>query len=427
METNYLISEAAHNGATIVGVQARPDQTIAQVLEDLDELESLLLTLGIPTLNRLVQKRSRLSAKHLIGAGKVDEIAILAKSSGAHLVVIDHSLSGPQVHNLGKAIGTQVLDRAAVILDIFAKHAKTNQAKTQVEIAQLEYLLPRLTRAWTHFGRQAGGGVKARGMGEKQIEIDRRRARERIHRLQKRLEQIKKEQKTQSKLRRNELKVSIVGYTNSGKTTIMGQLTRANTEGRDALFATLDASTRTIDPNTRPRILLSDTVGFIRSLPHSLIESFRSTLEEVLNADLLVHVVDISSPRYQLQMDTTEQVLSEIGAGDIPRILIFNKIDRIDEQHLAKILSRKFPGSMSLSAHNMDHIRELREHIFRYFETGFSKKLLRIPVHEVAQISTVHRQCVIVDENYDEPGYVLFTVRAPESTLLKLDRFTTKM
>lgn len=423
METQFLISEEASAGAIIVGVQVNVEQNLDKVIEDLDELESLLQTLNIPTLGRVLQKRAKLSPSHLLGLGKVEEIRDLVAQTSAKLVIIDHSLSGPQVKNLAAVIGCQVLDRAAVILDIFARHAKTNQAKTQVEIAQLEYLLPRLTGAWTHFQRQTGGGVRARGMGEKQIEIDRRRARERIGRLQKKLEQIKKERETQRKARRNELKVAIVGYTNSGKTTVMKGLTKATTEGKDKLFATLDASTRTIDPNTRPRILLSDTVGFIRNLPHSLVDSFRSTLEEVLTADLLLHVVDVSSPRYVVQMETTESVLSEIGAGDIPTILVFNKIDLVNETFLPKILQKKYTGSISISAHNWDDIRNLRSHIFNYFDTGFKKAILDVGADDQQALSQIHRLCVIVDANYDQPGFVRFVVRAPEPTLKKLERF----
>lgn len=428
MDGQFLIGEKALAGATIVGVQGDQDETSEEVLEDLSELESLLKTLGIPTKDKVIQKRSRFSPRSLLGSGKIDEIRHLVAKNGSELVVVDHALSGLQTRHLEDEIGKQVLDRSGVILDIFARHAKTNQAKTQVEIAQLEYLLPRLAGAWTHFQRQRGGagGVTSRGMGEKQIEVDRRRARERIARLQKRLEHIKTERETQRKQRRNELKVAIVGYTNSGKTTIMAGLTKASVEGKDELFATLDASTRSLDPNTRPKILLSDTVGFIRHLPHSLVDSFRSTLEEVLSADLLLHIVDISSQRYQQQIDTTVSVLAEIGAADIPSILVLNKTDCLEEGFLSKLVQKKYPNSIALSAQNPEDIVRLRKHVFNYFEIGFIKAHLKVPSDESSALALVYSSCLILDASYETDGFALFEIRAPQSVLNKLDKYQTK-
>ncbi|MEZ4741932.1 MAG: GTPase HflX [Bdellovibrionota bacterium] len=422
METSRLIDVSQENKvAVVVGVQLENDPS--QVNDDLDELESLLETLGIRTEGRVVQKRSRLSSSHLLGKGKVEEIKEIAEEAHVGLIVFDHPLTGPQVRNLEKLIGRQVLDRSGVILDIFAKHAKTNQAKTQVEIAQLEYLLPRLSGAWTHFQRQAGGGVRARGMGEKQIEIDRRRARERIARLQKRLEGIRKERETQRKARRNEINVAIVGYTNSGKTTIMSGLTRATTEGKDELFATLDANIRTIDPTTRPKILLTDTVGFIRNLPHSLVDSFKSTLEEVVEADLLLHVVDVSHPNYLAQMETTEQVLKEIGGGEIPVILVFNKIDLVNEQFLTRILQKNYPGSITVSAYNLKDMVALKKHLFEYFESKFRQVDLIVTANDRNTLSQIYNTCIVIAADYETEGQVHFKVRAANHTLAKLAKF----
>lgn len=422
MENTLVNLSAGVESAIIVGVELQSDDH-NQVEEDLEELESLLTTLGIATNGRVIQKRNKLSPSHLLGIGKVEEIKILARETNSKLVVVDHPLSGPQIRNLEQDTGCQVLDRAGIILDIFAKHAKTNQAKTQVEIAQMEYLLPRLTGAWTHFQRQSGGGVRSRGMGEKQIEIDRRRARERIARLKTKLEAIKKERETQRKSRKNELKVAIVGYTNSGKTTVMKGLTKATQEGKNELFATLDSSVRTIDPNTRPKILLTDTVGFIRNLPHSLVDSFKSTLEEVLEADLLLHVVDISHPSYTSQKETTEHVLSEIGAFEIPSILIFNKRDQVDDPFLGKILGKKYKDSILISAHDMEDIVKLRQHLFDIFATRFQQVELSIPAEDQQALSLIYRSCVVIEADYEIEGQVRFKVRAPESTLAKLDRF----
>jgi GTP-binding protein HflX len=421
METQYLISENAQKGALVVGVQKEDSPYL---LEDLEEMVSLLETLDIPTKEKLIQKRHRLSPAYLIGEGKADEIAGKVRDQNLGLVIIDHPLTGLQVKNLESRIGCQVLDRSGVILDIFARHARTNEAKTQVEIAKLEYLLPRLTGAWTHFQRQTGGGVTGRGMGEKQIEIDRRRARERITRLKKRLHDIKKERLTQSKLRKDALKVALVGYTNSGKTSLMKGLTRSDIQGKDVLFATLDAQIRSIDPDLRPPILISDTVGFIRHLPHSLVDSFRATLEEVLAADLLIHVVDVSASNYHLQMEATETVLAEIHGDHIPTILVFNKMDRLpQETFLPKILKKKYEGSISLSALRSEDMRDLRSHIFGYFHNRFQNLSVRISLEDQKTLSFIHRFCFIESSDYDQdPGWGIFSLRAPESTLSRLKK-----
>lgn len=423
METSTLIDfNKAKKGAIIVGVHLDSEKNEYTIIQDLNELESLLKTLGIPTLGREIQKRQKLSASHLIGTGKIEEIADLAHDVDAGIIVFDFELSGPQIRNIEKETSCQVLDRAGVILDIFARHAKTNEAKTQVEIAQLEYLLPRLTGAWTHFGRQSGGGVKSKGMGEKQIEIDRRRAREKISKLQKKLIQIEKEKATQRKNRQNEIKVAIVGYTNSGKTTVMKSLTRATIDGKDELFATLDSSVRTIDPNTRPKILLSDTVGFIRNLPHGLIESFKSTLAEVLDANLLLHVVDISHANYSAQMETTEQVLAEIGAEKVDVLIVFNKMDQVDDPFLPKILKKKYPGSICISAHSMGDIKRLRDHIFEHFQEQFEEKDFVVKPDDQEVLSQIHQHCVILESDYENEGEVIFRVKAPPHIIEKINK-----
>ena len=407
--------------AIIVGVQVTPHSQ--QVEDDLVELRALLETLGVETKEQLIQRRPKLSAGYLLGTGKIDEIREIAGRLGATLVVIDHPLTGPQTRNIEKITKCRVLDRSAVILEIFARHAQTNHAKTQVEIAQLEYLLPRLSGAWTHFQRQTGGGVKARGMGEKQIEVDRRRVRERIQKLQKKLYQIEKERKTQRHQRRNELKVSIVGYTNSGKTTIMRGLTKVDVTGVNKLFATLDSRVSPLDPATRPRILLTDTVGFIRNLPHSLIDSFKSTLEEVLMADLLVHVVDLSHPNYVSQMKTTVQVLDEIGASSIPMVHVFNKIDAVTETFLPNIVRRSYDPSIVISAQQKKDVLKLKDFIFQYFTDQFFKAMIKVPAENQNLLSFIYQNCLILGSNYEEFGEVLFEIRASQKILNRLRQF----
>lgn len=408
--------------ALLVGIH-KPEDHIDQVYSDLEELSMLLDTLGIQALHQTVQKRVKLSPAHVLGTGKVEELAQIAKDSGAHYVVIDHPLSGIQIKNLEKILGCQVLDRSHVILDIFAKNAKSKASKTQVEIARLEYMLPRMVGAWTHFTKQAGGNIAMRGAGEKQIEIDRRRARERISRLHKKLEVIKKERATQRKLRANELKVSLVGYTNSGKTTLMKELTQAKTEGDNKLFATLDASIRTIDPNTRPLILLSDTVGFIRKLPPGLVASFHSTLEEVLNSNLLLHVVDISSPHFEAQLQTTHEVLKEIGAEDIPSLIVFNKTDLNDNELLLKLLKKRYKNASFVSAYSKTDMKDLRQFIFNFFHDQFLECKVCIPFANEEILSLVHRSCIILESNYEDKEFASFTIRASSNILSRLQAF----
>lgn len=378
----------------------------------------LLSTLGIGCCAKIVQKRQRLSAGLLLGSGKVEEICQLAKDHGATHIVIDHPLTGSQSRNIEDLTTCRVMDRSAVILEIFARHARTKEARTQVEIARLEYMMPRMVGAWTHFTKQEGSGA-----GEKQIELDRRKARERILFMKKQLKTIRKERDVKSKMRRNELKVSIVGYTNSGKTTLMNMLTNSGAKGEDRLFATLDASVRSINPGGNPNVLLSDTVGFIRNLPPTLVASFKSTLEEVLSANLLLHIIDVSADQFELQMKTTEDVLAEIGAGDIPVILVFNKIDRLEDPFRARLLRKRFPNCFLLSALSAEDVKTLNGHIISYFTEQFAEVKLALPFGDQEAWSLVHRSCVILDVSYENEGLAHFRVKAAPAVLAKLKEF----
>jgi GTP-binding protein HflX len=407
--------------AVIAGVHLHGEDQ-ATVAEDLDELEQLLKTLSIRAAGRVVQRRDKYSPKTLIGEGKVEEIKALAQSLGANLVVFDRPLAAPQVRNLEAMTGCEVLDRTGIILEIFARHARTGAAKTQVEIARLEYQLPRLTGQWTHLERQRGGGVQ-RGMGEKQIEVDRRLARERISRLKKQLEGLRMDRVNQRKARVSELKVALVGYTNSGKTSLMGAMTRASVPGEDVLFATLDASVRMLDPTTRPKILMSDTVGFIRNLPHGLVESFRSTLDEVLEADLLLHVVDVAHPSFRVQMETTERVLREIGAGDIPTVLVFNKVDRLSDPVLLKILKSAYRNCVFVSAMSEDDMVKLRRHVIKYFEENLVRARLEVPADDQTTLSIIYKSCLILETDFSVQDKARFSVRATPAVLARLHAF----
>jgi len=310
--------------AVLVGV-ITPVQEEDRVKEYLDELEFLSYTAGVTVLKRFTQKMEVPNPSTYIGSGKLQEISEFIKTNDVNLVVFDDELSPSQFKNIEKVLNVRVLDRTNLILDIFAQRARTSYAKIQVELAQYQYLLPRLTRMWTHLERQRGG-IGLRGPGETEIETDRRIIREKIARCKEQLKKIDRQMETQRQHRGKLVRVSLVGYTNVGKSTLMNLLSKSNVFAENKLFATLDTTVRKVVIQNLP-FLLSDTVGFIRKLPTHLIESFKSTLDEVREADLLIHVVDISHKNHEEQMNVVNQTLVEIGAGDKPMIILFNKID----------------------------------------------------------------------------------------------------
>lgn len=299
----------------------------------LDELEFLAYTAGARTIKRFTQRLEHANPKTYIGKGKIDEVTAYVKEHDIDLAIFDDELSPSQIRNLEEYIQCKIVDRSSLILDIFAKNARTAQARTQVELAQSEYLLPRLTRMWTHLQKQKGG-IGMKGPGEKEIETDRRVIRDKIAKLKHELKDIDKQAVTRRKSRQSQKRIALVGYTNVGKSTLINLLAKADVLAQDKLFATLDSTVRKVvfppDPITyKPCIfLLSDTVGFIRKLPHQLVESFKSTLDEVIEADILLHVVDVSHPQFEDQMNTVTETLAEIGAGNKSTITIFNKIDQ---------------------------------------------------------------------------------------------------
>jgi GTP-binding protein HflX len=310
--------------AILVGVVDKT-QTEEQVQEYLDELAFLAETAGAVTLKRFTQKLAHPDSKTYIGKGKLEEIKAYIVSHDVRVVIFDDELSGSQISNIEKILDTKAIDRSDLILDIFAGRAKTAQAKLQVELAQYQYILPRLRGMWKHLER-LGGGIGTRGPGESEIETDRRIARDKIALLRRRLQEIDKQAFTQRKDRGEFIRVALVGYTNVGKSTLMNLLSKSDVFAENKLFATLDTTTRKVVFETTP-FLLSDTVGFIRKLPHHLVESFKSTLDEVREADILLHVVDVSHPRYEEQLGVVNRTLQELNAFDKPILTIFNKID----------------------------------------------------------------------------------------------------
>ena len=322
--------------ALLVGV-ALPHIPAWEAQDSLDELARLAATATLRPGERVLQSREEINPAYYIGKGKAAELKVLARGCGADLIIFDNDLSPAQMRNIEELTGMRTLDRSGLILDIFSRHARTHTAQVQVELAQLNYLLPRLTRMWTHLSRQAGGGAirgmgaaGVRGPGETQLEIDRRMIRNRIRSLEAKLERIGTQLATSRKSRRDLFKVALVGYTNAGKSTLMRVLSGAAVLVQDQLFATLDSTTRTVELD-RSRILLTDTVGFIRRLPHHLFASFRATLEEAAAADLLLHVVDLSHPRYTSQIETVEKVLKDLHFEAKSTLLVYNKIDQIEE------------------------------------------------------------------------------------------------
>ncbi len=392
-----------------------PDETPRAVERSLAELGRLISTLGGVVVESVIQKKQRPDPAMYIGKGKAAELARKVTELGLSLIAFDDELTGSQQRNLEREVNCRVVDRTGVILDIFSQHARTKEAKNQVELASLEYLATHLTRRWTHLERQKGG-IGMRGVGEKQIELDRRLIRARISKLKAELEHFNRDRSTQ-RLHRGDkfLRVAVVGYTNAGKSTLMNRLTASEVFVDDRLFATLDSTVRIIDPKTRPPILLSDTVGFIEKLPHSLVASFRSTLQEVLEADLLLHVVDLSADTYSIQIDVTNEVLKEIGAGEKPSLLVFNKADLVEEIFLPKLLERSHIGSVVVSAFKPSDMIRTRNAIYDFFERDMVEMEMVIPYQDTWLQSQVHEYSKILQKEYLEDG-AHFRIRVMRST-----------
>jgi GTP-binding protein HflX len=328
----------------------------------MDELARLVDTAGAVVVGELVQKRGGPTPATLLSKGKLEELKGLVAQTAADTVACDDDLTPAQVRNLEKYLDRKVVDRSEVILAIFARHARSRESRLQVEVAQLEYTLPRLRHMWQHLER-LGGGIGTRGPGESQLESDRRMARDRVSLLKRQLEVVEKERRVQRKARAGSFRVAIVGYTNAGKSTLFNALTRSTVRAEDRLFATLDATTRRMVNERREVLLLTDTVGFIRKLPHHLVASFRSTLAEVVEADLWLHVVDAADPAFRAQLANVDEVLTSLvpDATPRPQLLAFNKCDAIADEAVRYALPLEFPGSISVSARTGEELAELRK------------------------------------------------------------------
>ncbi|MDH5379874.1 MAG: GTPase HflX [Cyclobacteriaceae bacterium] len=336
----------------------------AQAEEYIDELEFLALTAKIETVKKVFQRLPRPDLRYYIGSGKLEEIKIIIETENVNCLIFDDDLSPSQIRNLERETKVRIYDRSLLILDIFLDRAQTAQAKTQVELARYQYILPRLTRMWTHLERQRGGTGTRGGAGEKEIETDRRMIRDQIKVLKTRLVKIEKQMKVQRKHREGIVRVSFVGYTNVGKSTLMNLIAKSKVKEEDKLFATVDSTVRKVFLNGI-QFLLSDTVGFIRKLPHHLIESFKSTLDEIKEADVLIHVVDISYPFHQNQIEVVEKTLKELGVVDKPVLYVYNKVDKLSEEEREDLQVEK---GIFVSATTGQNIDEFKKTLFKLVE-----------------------------------------------------------
>lgn len=343
-------------------------KTPAETARSLTELRELLRTLGVKAGGQYFQSKKTIEAGTFLGTGKLEEIAREAKAEGSKLLVFDFELTSSQIRNIKKITDLSVVDRVHVILEIFAQHARTKEAKIQIEIARLKYVLPRLAGFWSHLGRQRGGvGVKG-GEGEQQIELDRRIIRDRIEHFKKELKTVEKSRVEQKKRRQDKaITAALVGYTNAGKSSLMNRMCRVDVLEEDKLFATLDSTFRMLNPDTKPPMILIDTVGFISNLPNTLIDGFKTTLESALEADLLIVVCDVSDPHYKKHLEVTDQVLGELGLNDKERITVFNKKDKLDDPFKGKIIQRSVPNSFLVSSLVKEDVDHLRSSIINYF------------------------------------------------------------
>lgn len=411
--------EIVNEKTIIIGV-IQSGQTDEIINEHLDELELLAETAGAEVVGRITQKLSKINSATFIGKGKANQIISQAKELDVKLIIFDDELSPGQIknyHNLSDKI--KVLDRSGLILDIFRKHARTKEATTQVDLAYLEYLLPRLTRQWTHLERQMGGIGTRAGMGETQIEVDRRLIRTRITRLKRDLKKIEKERDTQSTRRQSEFRVSLVGYTNAGKSTLFKAITGAEVYIKDQLFATLDTTIRKLDLDSSHEILLSDTVGFIRKLPHNLVASFKSTLKEVLEADLILVVLDISSPQIKDHVNTIADVLKEMGANEIPIIQVLNKVDLISDGKMIEKLQRSFPEAVTISAQNHLKLSDIKQRIIQMMESNYKTVDLQFSYNDGRIISQVQKGVEVLEREYEEDS-VRLKIRGSQSRISKI-------
>lgn len=445
--------------AVLVGIQL-PKVSSDELEGSLQELTRLVTTLGYIVVGQVTQKRSSDRSASVLGDGKLKELAEWTGGTGkiasmvehklskaalkwqeaeaedeaqeepaevevpagllteeqkgsAQIVIVDTDLSPSQLRNLESATGVSVLDRTGVIIEIFSRHARTKAARLQVEIARLTYVAPRLRETGGNEDR-GGGGVGGKGAGESSLELDKRKIRDRIKELKTELASIGNEHEVRRARREQEISVALVGYTNAGKSSLMRAMTGSEVLVADKLFATLDTTIRPIYPETRPKVLLSDTVGFIKKLPHDLVASFKSTLDEALHASLLLFVVDSSDPSFRSQLGVTQSVLGEVGANDVPNLLVLNKKDRLSAEQAAE-LQNEFPDAVMISTRSKEDLKMLRDKIMSYFESHMVDEDLLIPYTVQGVIGDIRSKMRVLEESYNEVGVILKVRSSPEN------------
>jgi GTPase len=394
---------------TVLVFFAKKNENSVKIKESLDELKLLSATAGAEVIKTFSQVSDSFDSRYMIGKGKVEEIAEYVEEKEVSLVVFENELSYTQLRNLEEKIKCKILDKSNLILDIFANNARTAQAKLQVELAQLEYLLPRLTRQWTHLSKQYGG-IGTKGPGETQIETDRRLIKTKISVLKEKLEKIDRQRKTQALERKSSIRLSLVGYTNAGKSTLLNLLTDSNVYVEDKLFATLDTSTRVLKLSNEKikkvvsrfpkKVLISDTVGFIKNLPHNLIESFKSTLSEVVESDILLHVIDVSNPNFEEQISVVKDTLNEIGAAGRKTVEVFNKVDQLKDFEKLNHLMEEYPDAVFISAQKGLNVEKLLNKVKDDLSKEYIERIIRIKKDNYKLLSNIYKLAEVLDVKY---------------------------
>jgi GTPase len=410
----------------LVGVELK-DRDRAELRESLDELAELAQTAGAEVVSDGIQKMESLNAATFIGKGKAEEFSKFCKSNKVDTVIFDDELSPAQSRNLEKIFGCKIFDRTALILEIFGQRACTREGKMQIELAQLKYLLPRLTRYWSHLSRQRGSTGSIGGEGESQLEADRRKISERIDKIESELDTVRRQRATQraGRQRSNWPLASIVGYTNAGKSTLLNALTGSEVLAEDKLFATLDPTTRRLRLPTNQNVLLTDTVGFIKKLPHGLVEAFKATLEEVVQADLLLHVVDASHPQAEEQIAAVNSVLKEIGAEGKPVLMVFNKTDKLNGSGALSHLQEKFPNAVGISATTGKGVSSLLAELGTQLRPTREFLELKIPHEQSVVIARLHKVGQIIERRYTGKT-AKFKVRIPPQHHAEFEQFIVR-
>jgi GTP-binding protein HflX len=413
----------SHERALLVGLE-KQGVSKWDLRDSLEELAELANSAGAEVVDTVTQKLEKPTAPYYIGKGKAESLKLALQDRQVTSVIFDNELSPAQGRNLENLLSRKVLDRTQLILDIFAQRARSREGRLQIELAQLQYLLPRLTRMWDHLSRQTGG-IGTRGPGETQLEVDRRRVQERISRLERELESVRKTRAVQRQGRkRHQWPVAaVVGYTNAGKSTLLNLLTGADVVAENKLFATLDPTTRSFVLPNKQRLLLTDTVGFLRKLPHTLIESFKATLEEVSEADLLIHVVDLSHTRVDDQIEAVESVIKELDAFGKQTLIVFNKIDKLQNRDVIDTYLRRFPGSVAISARTGEGVNKLVQALQDALSAWRLRSRFKIPASESALIAEIHRVGHVLELKYEDND-ALIVAHVPPELSQKLANFS---